>query len=64
MNLKTCEWCELNQARNQCDMPLCDPCFELVSRLDPWRFLIRSNTTADQRRKMVDYFESERGTRP
>jgi len=54
-----CKWCELWPAPNYCDMPLCKSCWELVSRLDPWRYLILENTTAQQRRKMaLEFLES------
>jgi hypothetical protein len=49
----SCMWCDLAWARHYCDMPLCDGCVDLVRRLDPWRFLILDNTTAQQRRRMV-----------
>lgn len=58
---KECSWCELHPARHHCDMPLCNGCFELVSRLDPWRFMILNNTTAQQRRKMtLEYLEERK----
>jgi hypothetical protein len=55
-----CKWCEITKARHNCDMPLCDGCIELVRRLDPFRFLILENTTAQQRRRMALEFNESK----